>query len=124
MRGTMLRTMLAATLVLVLAAAVAAPAAAQQGGDPFREAQVEVSNLGQSLWRLGVTVLLVISALLFLVAAGGTVSGILTGSTRSLVWGLAAVFGAAAVLLVVGGVIRNIIASAGGNLGSPPNFMP
>lgn len=119
-------------LIALLAGALAAPVQAQQGNppgrgqpeDPFHDAQREIASLGQSMWRLGVTVLLVISALLFLVAAGGTIAGVLTGSTRSIIWGLAAVFGAAAVLLVIGGVVGDIIRSAGGRLAQPPSFMP
>lgn len=111
-------------LCLILFLATAAPALAQTGEDPFREAQREIAGLGQSMWRLGVTVLLVVSALLFLVAAGGTIAGVLTGSTRSIIWGLAAVFGAAAVLLVIGGVVGDIIRNAGGRLAQPPSFLP
>lgn len=111
-------------MVLIMLLSAAAPALAQTGGDPFREAQQEIAGLGQSMWRLGVTVLLVVSALLFLVAAGGTIAGVLTGSTRSIIWGLAAVFGAAAVLLVIGGVVGDIIRNAGGRLAQPPNFLP
>lgn len=110
-------------LLMLLLLSAAAPALAQTG-DPFGEAQREIAGLGQSMWRLGVTVLLVVSALLFLVAAGGTIAGVLTGSTRSIIWGLAAVFGAAAVLLVIGGVVGDIIRSAGGRLAQPPNFLP
>lgn len=113
-------------LIVVLAMSIPAflPVHAQEGANPFDQAQRDIAALGGDMWRLGVTVLLIVSALLFLVAAGGTISGILTGSSRAVIWGLAAVFGAAAVLLVIGGIARNLIEAAGQNLARPPSFLP
>lgn len=120
----MTRRLVLILVVLSMSLPALLPVHAQSGPSPFDQAQRDIAALGGDMWRLGVTVLLIVSALLFLVAAGGTVSGILTGSSRAVIWGLAAVFGAAAVLLVIGGVARNLIEAAGRNLASPPSFLP
>jgi|GEM_PF-3194479 hypothetical protein len=115
-----------AFLVLAAALAPALPVRAdeQKPGDPFENAQRQIAETGQKLWRVGVTVLLVITALLFLVAAGGTLSGILTGSVRSLVWGAAGIFGAGTVLLLLGGIIGGFISQGAQSLAQPPTFIP
>ncbi len=112
-----------ALLVLAVILGLALPARADTP-DPFEKAQQEIAKTGQQLWRVGVTVLLVITALLFLVAAGGTLAGILTGSVRSLVWGAAGIFGAGTVLLLLGGIISGFISQGATGLAEPPNFIP